>query len=266
MHGKIIIIMEYTLLGKTDLMTSRIAFSTVATDELSKEESVTLLRNAYESGINLFEADCSQNQVLEILGYAFFGMRKEVFISCKSTAQDQLQLQSDLIKSLDALNSNYVDILTIHNDIFVPSNKSNDGLFNALRLTKADGNAKLLGFSTHNIQLAKEALLLGCYDVITLSYELSLIQNDETEAAFFKDFINSDKALILRCAKENNIKVNVPILFGHLHTFENVIQLWPLKTNEDLQQILYFEKKPPEIDEKFLEELNKERNTAESKL
>ena len=52
------------------------------------------------------------------------------------------------------------------------------------------------------------------------------------------------------------------MIFGFLHKSENIIPMWNIENQEELQQILFFESNPPQIDEKFLEEIEnlKEEN------
>ena len=52
---------------------------------------------------------------------------------------------------------------------------------------------------------------------------------------------------------------NIPLAFGFLHQFENVIPLWGVQTLQELEQVLYFNERPPVIDEKFSQDVEKIR-------
>ena len=52
---------------------------------------------------------------------------------------------------------------------------------------------------------------------------------------------------------------NIPLAFGFLRQYENVIPLWGVKTADELKQILYFNEHPPVIDEKFKEDVERFR-------
>ena len=52
---------------------------------------------------------------------------------------------------------------------------------------------------------------------------------------------------------------NIPLAYGFLNQFENVVPLWGVQSKEELEQILYFSKHKPQIDEKFQEDVEKIR-------
>jgi len=52
---------------------------------------------------------------------------------------------------------------------------------------------------------------------------------------------------------------NIPLAFGFLHQYENVLPIWGVKNQDELNQILYFNEHPPVIDEKFHEDVEKIR-------
>ena len=52
---------------------------------------------------------------------------------------------------------------------------------------------------------------------------------------------------------------NIPLAFGFLHQYEEVVPLWGVQSAEELEQILYFNERPPIIDEQFRKEIDKER-------
>ena len=52
---------------------------------------------------------------------------------------------------------------------------------------------------------------------------------------------------------------NLPIALGYLSQFENVVPVWGVHTQEELQQILYFTANPPVIDDQFNKEVEKIR-------
>jgi aryl-alcohol dehydrogenase-like predicted oxidoreductase len=95
-------------------MVSHSAFSIDSLKDINTEEGVSILRKAYESGINFYHTSNEALKQKEMLGYAFYGMRKEVFFSISSSASDSISLQQQIIQTLDSLNSNYIDIFSIH--------------------------------------------------------------------------------------------------------------------------------------------------------
>ena len=55
------------------------------------------------------------------------------------------------------------------------------------------------------------------------------------------------------------IVTNIPLAYGFIRQFENVVPLWGIRTEEELNQILYFEAHPPVVDEQFFKEVKEVR-------
>lgn len=248
--------MEYVLLSNTNCMVSRTALSATSLKDSKTEDVVALLRKAYEGGINFYHTSEDNAVLKSSLGYAFYGMRKEVFISVSSSSKDTIEVQNQIIETLDALNSSYIDIFSIHKDDFVPKKHTNDGLYLALLSAKADDNIKSIGFSTSNLELAKEALDSKLYDVIILQYALGKTPT-ETEIQFFEECKKQETGLIINYEKLVSEEIEYPLIFGFLRKFENLISMWKIKNQEDLQQVFYFEANPPQITENVIEEINR---------
>ncbi len=53
---------------------------------------------------------------------------------------------------------------------------------------------------------------------------------------------------------------NIPLALGFLSQFESVIPIWGVKSQEQIDQILYFNEHPPVIDEKFNSDVDNIRN------
>jgi len=51
------------------------------------------------------------------------------------------------------------------------------------------------------------------------------------------------------------------LIFGFLHKSENIIPMWNIENQEELQQILFFESNPPEFTDKDLEEIEKKQDS-----
>ena len=107
------------------------------------------------------------------------------------------------------------------------------------------------------MELAKEAINSGLYDV--LRFPLNIFSTEE-ELELIK---LAEKADIGICAIKTlaSGKIeNVPIAFGFLRQYENLISVWGARNIDEIQKLLYFESNPPNIDEQFLTELEELKN------
>lgn len=131
--------MKYRRLGKSGLKVSEIGFGawTIGLDwwgkKIDDDEAVRMLKRAYDLGINFYEtADMyGKGKSERLLGQAFKGMRDEVIYSTKwgydmySAEQvghaelpqkhDSEFLQIALKKSLERLDTDHVDVYSMHN-------------------------------------------------------------------------------------------------------------------------------------------------------
>ena len=48
---------------------------------------------------------------------------------------------------------------------------------------------------------------------------------------------------------------NIPLAFGFLRQFENLVSVWGARNIDEINKLIYFESNPPTIDDKFKEEL-----------
>ena len=122
--------MEYIKLGNSDLKVSRLCLGCMSFGEpdvgqyqwtLPYEESETIIRKAYECGINFFDTSNNYSSgTSEIfLGKALKGIdRKDVVITTKCYFNEgklsSEAIHREVLKSLEHLDTDYIDILVLH--------------------------------------------------------------------------------------------------------------------------------------------------------
>lgn len=146
--------MKYRRLGKSDIRVSEIGFGawTIALDwwgkKIDDDEAVRMLKKAYDLGINFYEtADMyGKGKSEKMIGRAFKDMRNDVVYSTKwgydLYSADQIGhnelpqkhdpefLQYALKQSLERLQTDYIDVYSLHNPKM--DAMQNDELFSAL--------------------------------------------------------------------------------------------------------------------------------------
>lgn len=122
--------MEYRLLGKSDLKISRIGFGCMSLDPRDPE-SEKLLNRALDAGINYFDtADMYQQGANEfLLGRVFKEKRKQVILATKVGNQwkpdgtgwdwnpSKKYILSAIDQSLERLQTNYIDLYQLHSTL-----------------------------------------------------------------------------------------------------------------------------------------------------
>jgi aryl-alcohol dehydrogenase-like predicted oxidoreductase len=196
--------MESRPLGKTGLRVSPLSFGCVElglpygigvhspADMLSADQAVELLQTALARGITAYDTAPAYGASEQLLGRAFTGRRQQVVLCTKCpalTGDDGRVLRKRVLRdrlfasldaSLQALRTDYVDILMLHRvDEIVIANDEVAELFEDLksqRAIRASGASMYPGGSTGRVIESRR------WDVIQIA--LSLI--DQRETAFLE--------------------------------------------------------------------------------
>ena len=107
--------MKMKRLGRTGLSVTENSFGALPIQRLTRDEAVSLVRSAYDAGINYFDTARAYSDSEEKLGLALDGVRRNVVISTKSMGKTRADVLRDLDVSLQNLKTDYVDILQLHN-------------------------------------------------------------------------------------------------------------------------------------------------------
>ena len=117
---------------------------------------------------------------------------------------------------------------------------------------KQAGKIKHIGIVTESMEIAL-SMLVSDVPWESLQFPFNMLYGEETEN-LTKEFYKSDIGFIAMRPLCGGIISNIPLALGYIRQFENVVPIWGSTNIEELQQILYFAKNPPNIDEKFNEE------------
>ena len=181
-------------LGNTGIEVSEISFGSVSlgipygigvkdeADMPGETEAVRLLHSALDQGINFFDTARAYGRSESIIGKAFKGIRDRVVISTKCPSvfnedgglpegrQLRSKIDKALRKSLDELQTNYVDVLLVHSvNSEVLKNQEIPHIFSEY---KRQGLIRAGGVSTYGAIETQKAIESGNWDVIQLAYNL----------------------------------------------------------------------------------------------
>ena len=125
--------LKYRGLGKTDLEVSEVGFGvwTVSTGwwgKLEERESITLLSQALDLGINFFDTSdvYGQGHSEDLLGVALRGKREQVYLSTKfnlrkldgQTPRERIFGRCE--ESLRKLGTDHIDLFQVHYNLQIP--------------------------------------------------------------------------------------------------------------------------------------------------
>lgn len=247
--------MEKMRLGKTEIMASRTGFGALPIQRISINDAAFLLKKAYDNGINFFDTARAYTDSEEKIGYALSNVRKNIFIATKTAATDKKSLFKDLETSLRLLKTDYIDIYQLHNPASIDYDDP-DGIYAGLCEAKRKGLVRFIGLTNHRLNLALEAASSGHFD--TIQFPLSMLSSDE-DIKLIDECRKNDVGLIAMKAMSGGLIRRPDAAFAFLRQFPNVLPIWGVQRERELDEFLRYENNPPVLDDAMRQLIKKER-------
>jgi len=239
---------EYIILGNTDLLISRTAFGAQSLEKLEKDDALSLVKLAYDEGINFFDTSHLAPKSEALLGEALRGFRDSVILATKTELCPPQELLNNLEESLVTLQTDHIDLYQLEDPSFIPLQGAPDGIYDTLKNLQDSGKIRAIGIASSDMDIARKTLDSKLYNCIQFPFNML---SDPKVESLYQDCFYQGMGFIAMQPLNGGIVSNIPLAFGYLNQFEHVIPLWGARSNEELKQILYFSEHPPIIDEKF---------------
>jgi len=253
---------EKIRLGRTNLMVSRVGFGALPIQRISLEDAGYLLRKAYDNGINFFDTARGYTDSEEKIGYALSDVRSNIIIATKTHANDKKSLFEQLETSLKNMKTDYIDIYQLHNPSELPDPDDPDGVYSGLLEAQKKGMIRFIGITNHRLNLALDAVKSGLYD--TIQFPLSSLSSDE-DIELVQEADRHDMGFIAMKPLSGGLITRVAPTFAFLRQFDNVVPIWGIQRESELDEFIELEKNPPALDEdmwKTIEQDKKELQGA----
>ena len=248
--------MQKTRLGKTNLMVTRTAFGALPIQRLNMKEATSLLRKAYEGGINFYDTARGYSDSEEKIGNALQDVRQHVIIATKSGATDRKTLRENLETSLLKLKTDYIDLFQLHNPSSMPDPEDPEGVFQALLDAKREGLVRHIGITNHRLDLAMKAATSGLFETVQFPFSSLSSENDLLLAETCK---KHDVGFIAMKAMSGGLITNAASTFSFLRQYEHVVPIWGIQRTSELEEFLAFEENPPKMDADMMKVIEKDR-------
>ena len=242
--------------GKTGIVVNKNGFGALPIQRVSDETAVYLLRKAYEGGIRFFDTARAYSDSEHKLGLAFEGIRENLYIATKSGAQTGEAMREDLKKSLENLKTDYIDIYQFHNPAFCPRPGDDSGLYDAALEAKKEGKIRHIGITNHRIKVAQEAIESGLYE--TLQFPFCYLATDKDEA-LVEACRKADMGFIAMKALSGGMITNSAAAYAHAGQFENVLPIWGVQRERELDEFLSYIDNPPAMTKELSQMIEKDR-------
>ncbi len=237
--------MDKIRLGKTNLMVSRSGFGALPIQRVTFETAKSILRKAYDNGINFFDTARQYSDSEEKIGYALSDVRNNIIIATKSHAKDKKTLFNHLETSLKNLKTDYIDVYQLHNPKELPNPEDKEGLYAGLLEAKKKGMIRFIGITNHDIKNAVQAAESKLYD--TIQFPLNSI-SAEADLKLIDVCKENGVGVIAMKALSGGLITNAASTFAFLRQFDNLVPIWGIQKISELDEFIELEKNPPVLD------------------
>lgn len=235
-------------LGRTGIEVEKNAFGALPVQRVTIKEAVRLLRKAYDGGMRFFDTARFYTDSEVKLGEAFDGMREKVYIATKTGATTAEQFWKDLNTSLGNLRTSYVDLYQFHNPAFCPKPGDGSGLYEAMLEAKEKGMVRHIGITNHRLNIAMEAIESGLYE--TLQFPFCYLST-EKDLELVEACKKADMGFIAMKALSGGLITNSAAAYAYLAQFENVLPIWGIQRERELDEFLSYIQNPPTMTEEL---------------
>lgn len=249
--------MSTVRLGKTGIISPKNAFGALPIQRVSDEYAVMLLRKAYDAGFTFFDTARYYSDSEHKIGLAFSKEERErITIATKTGATTVEGFWRDLETSLSNMKTDYVDIYQFHNLAFCPKPGDGTGLYEAMLEAKAQGKIRHIGITNHRLNVAKEAVESGLYE--TLQFPFCYLATDH-EIELVRLCKEHDVGYIAMKGLSGGLITNSKAAYAWMEMFDNVLPIWGVQRECELDEFISYNTNPPEMDEELKGLIDKDR-------
>ena len=235
-------------LGKTKITVNKNGFGALPVQRVSVEEAGTLLKKAFDHGITFFDTARAYSDSEEKLGLAFEGIREKISIATKTAADTAEGFRRDLEESLRLLKTDYIDLYQFHNPAVCPKPGDGSGLYEAMLEARERGTVRHIGITNHRLHVAAEAVESGLYE--TLQFPFSYLAS-EKELELVEACKAADMGFIAMKALSGGLITNSAAAYAYLAKFDNVLPIWGIQREHELDEFLSYIDNPPVMTEEL---------------
>ncbi len=247
--------MKTIRLGRTNLHLPRSGFGALPIQRRSMNDAVTLLRKAADHGFTFFDTARYYSDSEEKLGRAFSDMRDRIILATKAMESTRTAVLSSLETSLTNLQTDYVDLLQLHNPQTLPDPDDPQSAYAGLLAARELGRTRFIGITCHRLENALTAARSGRYD--TVQFPLSPLSSPE-DLSLIPVCKEHDIGLIAMKALSGGLITNAATSFAFLRQFDNVLPIWGIQREVELDEFIAMERNPPQLDDTLLATIEKD--------
>ena len=251
---------EIVRLGKTEIVANKNGFGALPIQRINEKDAIYLLHKAFDGGISFFDTARFYTDSEEKIGKAFKGMRNKVTIASKTMAKNVTDFNNDLETTLKNLQTDYLDLYQFHNTAFCPVPGDESGLYEAMTKAVQKGYVRHIGITNHQLKIAHKAIDSGLYE--TLQFPFCYLSG-EKELGLVHKCIEHEMGFIAMKALSGGLILNSYAAYAFLAQYNNVLPIWGIQREKELDEFLEYVKQPPLMNEIIMNFIKREREVLQ---
>jgi predicted aldo/keto reductase-like oxidoreductase len=255
--------MTKVTLGQTNIVSDKNGFGALPIQRISKPEAVKILHNAYDAGITYFDTARLYSDSEEKIGEAFSGIRKNIILATKTTANDADRFWQDLETSLTNLKTDYIDIYQFHTPNFCPKPEDGTGLYEAMLKAREQGKIRFIGITNHKLNVAEEAVRSHLYAALQFPFSYLATEKDIGLVTLCRE---NNIGFIAMKAMSGGLITRPDAAYAWLDQFENVLPIWGVQKQTELDNFIGYMKNPPALTTELKAIVEKDRRELAGKF
>lgn len=248
--------MKNITLGKTGITVPQNAFGALPIQRISKDAAVKLLRRAYDGGMTFFDTARAYTDSEQKLGEAFSNMRDKIYIASKTMAKTPQEFWEQLDTTLKNLRTDYLDVYQFHcvDKCYAPDDGT--GMYECMLKAKEQGKIRHIGITAHKVGIAEEIAESGLYE--TLQFPFSYLSS-ERELRLVETCQKNNIGFIAMKGLAGGLLTNSRACMAFMMQFDNVLPIWGIQRENELDEWLSFMDNPPKFDDEVSAFIEKEK-------
>jgi len=248
--------MKTITIGSTGIVTPQNAFGALPIQRDDVETAVKLLRRAYEGGMTFFDTARAYSDSEEKVGIALSDVRDKITIATKTGAKTPEEMKRHIETSLTNLKTDHVDIYQFHCADVCYRPGDGTGMYECMEDLKRQGMIRHISITCHKIGVAEECVESGLY--ATMQFPLSYLSG-ERELALVKLCTEHNVGFIAMKALAGGLINDYRMAYAYLSQFDNVVPIWGVQRERELEEWLSLFENEPVLDEAMLARIEADR-------
>jgi predicted aldo/keto reductase-like oxidoreductase len=256
---------EKIRLGKTNMFVSRLGFGGIPIQRLSDDDAVAVVKRCLDLGITFLDTANGYTTSEERIGKAIAGRREEVVLATKSLSRKPQGVEKHLNLSLQRLNVKYIDLYQFHSvgdKAALDTVLAPDGPMSVVEKARENGLVKHIGITSHQIDIAKEAVACGRFE--TIMFPLNFV-TDEAADELIPLAKKHDVGFIVMKPLSGGMIDNAKIAIKYLLQFPDIVTIVGFEKIPEIEEIVGIYEGPQAItatEKKKMQKLKDELGTS----